>query len=69
MKDGDALRELKFRLEGLELEGEATEFPEEVLSQCRIRYVWRPFRKEPDFAVISVNYDLGKLWSLGMEPL
>ncbi len=57
------------RLEGLELEGEATEFPEEVLSQCRIRYVWRPFRKEPDFAVNSVNYDWGKLWSLGVEPL
>ncbi len=57
------------RLEGLELEGEATEFPEELLSQCRIRYVWRPFRKEPDFAVTSVNYDWEKLWSLGVEPL
>ncbi len=57
------------RLEGLELDPEATEFSEEVLSQCRIRYVWRPFRKEPDFAVNSVNYDWGKLWSLGKDPL
>jgi len=55
-------------LEGLELDPEVTEFPEEMLSQCRIRYVWRPFRKEPDFAVTSVNYDWGKLWSLGVEP-
>ena len=54
------------RLDGLD--PEALEFPEEVLSQCRIRYVRRPFRKEPDFAVTSVNYDWSKLWSLGLEP-
>ncbi len=56
------------RLEEFELDPEATEFPEGMLSQCRIRYVWRPFSKEPDFAVTSVNYDWGKLWNLGMKP-
>ncbi len=32
------------------------------------RYVRRPFRREPDFGVTSVNYGLGELWAKGGEP-
>ena len=31
-------------------------------------YVRRPFRREPDFAVTSVNYDLAELLSESSEP-
>lgn len=34
-------------------------------SQCQIRYVLEPFRKEPDFWACSVNYDLRELWQKG----
>ncbi|MBZ0154913.1 MAG: DUF3883 domain-containing protein [Alphaproteobacteria bacterium] len=32
------------------------------------RYVRRPFRREPDFGVTSVNYDLGELLTKSEEP-
>ncbi len=32
------------------------------------RYVRRPFQREPDFGVTSVNYDLAELWSKAGEP-
>lgn len=32
---------------------------------CVIRYVQRPFQKEPDFAVTSVNYNWQELWQRG----
>ena len=32
------------------------------------RYVRRPFQREPDFGVTSVNYDWGKLWVRTEEP-
>ena len=32
------------------------------------RYVRKPFEKEPDFGVTSVNYDWKKLWKLGEPP-
>lgn len=32
------------------------------------RYVRRPFKREPDFAATSVNYDLGELLALAKEP-
>ncbi len=35
---------------------------------CKVVYVWRPFGKEPDFGVTSVNYDLAKLLSKGVTP-
>lgn len=35
---------------------------------CVIRYVQRPFQKEPDFAVTSVNYNWKELWQQGSEP-
>jgi hypothetical protein len=31
-------------------------------------YLRRPFHKEPDFAVTSVNYDWVELWQQGTEP-
>ncbi|MHC5861453.1 protein NO VEIN domain-containing protein [Nostoc sp.] len=34
---------------------------------CVIRYVQRPFQKEPDFAVTSVNYNWQELWQRGSE--
>ena len=37
-------------------------------SNCSIRYVQRPFHKEPDFAVTSVNYNLQELWQMGTAP-
>lgn len=33
-----------------------------------LRYVRRPFQREPDFAATSVNYDLADLLSLATEP-
>ncbi|WP_026733567.1 helicase-related protein [Fischerella sp. PCC 9605] len=41
---------------------------EEIDSNCSIRYVRRPFQKEPDFAVTSVNYNLRELWQQGTLP-
>jgi superfamily II DNA or RNA helicase len=35
---------------------------------ARPRYVRRPFRREPDFGVTSVNYDLDELLALASEP-
>lgn len=35
---------------------------------CVVRYVQRPFQKEPDFAVTSVNYDWRELWQQGTTP-
>ncbi|MCW6036782.1 DUF3883 domain-containing protein [Spirulina subsalsa FACHB-351] len=35
---------------------------------CVIRYIQRPFQKEPDFAVTSINYNWRELWQQGSEP-
>ena len=32
------------------------------------RYIRRPFQKEPDFGVTSVNYDFTELWRRGTNP-
>jgi hypothetical protein len=34
----------------------------------RMRYLRRPFRREPDFGVTSVNYDFGELLLRAQEP-
>ena len=34
----------------------------------RVRYLRRPFQKEPDFGVTSVNYDFSELWERGKAP-
>ncbi|MBI3325240.1 MAG: DUF3883 domain-containing protein, partial [Nitrospinae bacterium] len=34
----------------------------------RVHYVHRPFRREPDFGVVSVNYDFAELLARGEEP-
>ena len=34
----------------------------------RVRYLRRPFQKEPDFGVTSVNYDFSELWERGETP-
>lgn len=34
----------------------------------RVHYIRRPFRREPDFGVTSVNYDLGELLAQAGEP-
>jgi hypothetical protein len=34
----------------------------------RVHYVRRPFRKEPDFGVTSVNYDLDELLAMAESP-
>ncbi len=36
--------------------------------QTRPRYIYKPFKKEPDFTVTSVNYDLKKLMKMAQEP-
>jgi hypothetical protein len=33
-----------------------------------LRYVWQPFRKEPDWGAVSVNYELGELLARLEEP-
>lgn len=35
---------------------------------CVVRYVHRPFEREPDWAATSINYDWRKLWERGSEP-
>ena len=37
-------------------------------SAHRVHYVRTPFRREPDFGVTSVNYELGKLIDQGEKP-
>jgi hypothetical protein len=34
----------------------------------RVRYLRRPFQREPDFGVTSVNYDFGELLARAGEP-
>ena len=34
----------------------------------RVRYLRRPFQKEPDFGVTSVNYDFSELWERAEAP-
>ena len=34
----------------------------------RVRYLRRPFRREPDFGVTSVNYDFAELLERAEEP-
>lgn len=34
-----------------------------------VRYVRRPFTREPDFGATSVNYDLSQLWLKGAPPI
>jgi len=34
----------------------------------RVHYLWRPFRREPDFGVTSVNYDFAQLLARSGEP-
>ena len=34
----------------------------------RVHYLWRPFQKEPDFGVTSVNYDLAELLARAGPP-
>ena len=33
-----------------------------------VRYIRQPFRREPDFGVTSVNYDLAELVARGVLP-
>jgi hypothetical protein len=33
-----------------------------------VRYLRQPFRREPDFGVTSVNYDVAELFNRGKEP-
>jgi len=35
---------------------------------CEVRYLRRPFTREPDFDAVSVNYDWSKLWNQGTLP-
>jgi hypothetical protein len=32
------------------------------------RYVWNPFRREPDWGAVSVNYDLDELLARSLDP-
>ena len=34
----------------------------------RVRYLRRPFQREPDFGVTSVNYDFAELLARAEEP-
>jgi hypothetical protein len=36
--------------------------------QHRVHYIRRPFRREPDFGVTSVNYDLAELLARAEPP-
>jgi superfamily II DNA or RNA helicase len=38
-------------------------------ADCTVRYVRRPFTREPDFGATSVNYHLRDLWERGENPI
>ena len=40
----------------------------ETLERYQVRYLQRPFQREPDFGVTSVNYDFAELWARAGEP-
>ncbi len=40
----------------------------ETLERCQVRYLQRPFQREPDFGVTSVNYDFAELWRRAGAP-
>jgi hypothetical protein len=40
----------------------------EEVNSCVVRYVRKPFHREPDFAATSVNYDLRELLGCGTDP-
>lgn len=39
-----------------------------VMDDYRVRYLRRPFQREPDFGVTSVNYDFAELLARGEDP-
>jgi hypothetical protein len=41
---------------------------DDAVTSHRVHYVRQPFKKEPDFGVTSVNYDLRELLALATEP-
>ncbi len=40
----------------------------ETLERYQVRYLQRPFQREPDFGVTSVNYDFAELWARAGAP-
>jgi superfamily II DNA or RNA helicase len=36
---------------------------------CTLRYIWRPFEREPDWHASGVIYSWQKLWEQGVEPV
>lgn len=40
----------------------------ETPERYQVRYLKRPFQREPDFGVTSVNYDFAELWRRAGEP-
>lgn len=40
----------------------------ETLERYQVRYLQRPFQREPDFGVTSVNYNFAELWARAGEP-
>lgn len=49
-------------------EDDAVPISASVAGDCSVRYVHRPFGREPDFGVTSVNYRLRELWDRGEAP-
>jgi len=47
---------------------EAAPTPYGAVAMCVVRYVRRPFTREPDFGATSVNYDWRELWGRGTRP-
>ena len=43
--------------------------PYQAGNGCRVRYVQRPFTREPDFGVTSVNYEIAELLQRAQAPL
>jgi SNF2 family DNA or RNA helicase len=39
-----------------------------AIDNNRVHYLWRPFRREPDFGVTSVNYDFAELLARAEAP-
>lgn len=49
-------------------ESSTTEIDSETLSGCEVRYVRRPFKREPDFGKSSISYELPDLLATATAP-
>jgi hypothetical protein len=66
--EGKQMVEWIGELYGLEKHARESAFKFQGEDRHRVRYLRRPFQREPDFGVTSVNYDFAELLARAQEP-